>query len=122
MDGGTGTDWLQLTAPGLGIDIASLVGRVGNIEGLHLSNGSDDLALELDAFSVAGITDAGHGLRVVLDNGDTLHIGGSWLETGRNTDGDGHETVDYALFTGADTSVLPASLLHVQWLAAGSPG
>ena len=121
-DGGDGTDWLRLSAPGLGIDLSSLLGRASNIEGLRLSNGSDDLTLSLDALSVAGLTDADHDLQVVLDNGDVLAIAGTYLETGRNTDVDGHETVDYALYSGSDTLVPPTALLHVQWLAAGSPG
>jgi len=121
VDGGGGDDWLQFTAPGLSVDLASLMGRVGNIEGLRLDNGADDLDVQLDALSVASLTDARHELNLRLDNGDTLTIGGTYLEIGRHTDPDGHETVDYALFGSADTTAPPVSTIHVQWLAAGAP-
>jgi Ca2+-binding RTX toxin-like protein len=121
VDGGSGDDWLQFTAPGLSVDLASLMGRVGNIEGLRLDNGADDLDVQLDALSVASLTDARHELNLRLDNGDTLTIGGTYLEIGRHTDPDGHETVDYALFGSADTTAPPVSTIHVQWLAAGAP-
>ena len=120
-DGGSGDDWLQLTAPGLSIDLAGLVGRVSDIEGLRLNNGAADLDVQLDALSVAGLTDGRNDLWLRLDNGDTLTIAGTYQEIGRHTDADGHETVEYALFDTADTSLPPASTVHVQWLAAGSP-
>jgi hypothetical protein len=119
VDGGSGTDWLQLTAPGLGIDLSGLVGKVSNIEGLQLNNGSNDLTLSLDALSVASMTDSRHDLQIRLDSGDTLNITGQNTETSRVTDADGAVHVDYALYTGLESNGQPTSVVHVHWLAPG---
>jgi Ca2+-binding RTX toxin-like protein len=119
VDGGSGTDWLQLTAPGLGIDLSGLVGKVSNIEGLQLNNGSNDLTLSLDALSVASMTDSRHDLQIRLDSGDTLNISGQNTETSRVTDADGAVHVDYGLYTGLESNGQPTSVVHVHWLAPG---
>jgi Ca2+-binding RTX toxin-like protein len=120
VDGGSGTDWLQLSAPGFGIDLTGLVGRVSNIEGLQLNNGANDLTLSLDALSVASLTDSRHDLQIQLDSGDLLTINGTSVETSRVNGPDGSVQVDYALYMTPDTSGQASSVIHVHWLAPGS--
>jgi len=116
VDGGTGNDWLQLTAPGTAIDLSSLIGKVSNIETLQLDNNSADLALSLTLTTVLGLTDSRHDLVIQLDSGDTLSISGNYVETGRSTDAQGAVTVDYALFAGTDTTATPDATLHAHLL------
>jgi trimeric autotransporter adhesin len=121
-DGGSGDDWLQFLNSGSSIDLTGLLGRVQNIESLHLSNGSNDLGVVLNAASVAGITDNRDTLALRLDSGDTLNITGTYVETSRTTAGDGSVQASYQLWTGSDVLLPPSSYLNVNWLAPGVPG
>ena len=121
VDGGSGDDWLQFTAPGLAVDLRALVGPVQNIEGVQLADGAAGTALTLDALSVASLADARNALQVQLDNGDTLTITSTYVETSRVTAPDGAVTASYGLYTGTDTSLPPSSTLNVYWLAPGAP-
>jgi hypothetical protein len=116
-DGGTGTDVLQITTPGLAIDLSSLMGVASNIETLQLTNNSADLTLTLSAANIMSLTDSNHDLLVQLDSGDTLNIASTHVETGRSTDASGNTTVDYGLYASTDTSGAAAATLHVQYLA-----
>jgi trimeric autotransporter adhesin len=121
-DGGSGDDWLQFLNSGSSIDLTGLLGRVQNIESLHLSNGSNDLGVLLDAAAVAGLADNRDTLALRLDSGDTLNISGTYQETSRTVAGDGSVQASYQLWSGTDVLAPPTSWLNVVWLPPGSPG
>uniref|UniRef100_UPI0025C6D345 beta strand repeat-containing protein n=1 Tax=Aquabacterium sp. TaxID=1872578 RepID=UPI0025C6D345 len=116
-DGGSGSDVLQITTPGLAVDLSGFVGVASNVETLQLSNNTADMTLTLSAANVVSLTDSNHDLVVKLDSGDTLNISSTHVETGRTTDASGNTTVDYSLYTSTDTGGAAAATLHVQYLA-----
>jgi Ca2+-binding RTX toxin-like protein len=116
-DGGAGNDWLQLVSPGAAIDLSSLVGKASNIETLQLDNNNGgDLSVNLSVANVLSLTDSRHDLVIQLDSGDTLNISSTYVETARSTDAQGTTHVDYALYSGTDTTAAADATLHAVFL------
>jgi hypothetical protein len=80
IDGGAGTDTLQLTGAGLSLDLTSLAGsHVKNIEHIDIT-GSGNNTLTLNVHDVLDIPDTEHTLLVTGDAGDTVHKGSGWTQ------------------------------------------
>ena len=105
----------------VGAAARSLIGKVESVETLILADGQAGATVMLNAGVVASLTDTRDTLSLTLDNGDLLNITGTRLETSRVTQADGSVRVSYGLYDTEDTSIPPASLLNVLWLAPGAP-
>ncbi|MEH3086241.1 MAG: PA14 domain-containing protein [Xylophilus ampelinus] len=114
-DGGAGEDVLRLTAPSGAVDLASLTGRVQNVEAIDLHNGMrGDMGVTLSAAVLSSLTDSRAALSLVMDQGDTLNLTGSWLQTGTATLANGNTVNDYALY--ASPGGAQVGTLHVEHL------
>jgi hypothetical protein len=118
-DGGAGIDTISFTSVGSAFDIASLIGKVSNMEVIDVRNG-DDGGVDISSLALTSLTDANHSLTVKLDAGDTLNITGNatTLSVGTGTDAGGDYFETYAVYAGTDHSVASIGTLTAVWQAA----
>ncbi|HBJ34310.1 MAG TPA: hypothetical protein DDZ51_05995, partial [Planctomycetaceae bacterium] len=87
IDGGLGTDFLELVASGQTIDLTDASIMVREIEGIDITGtGDNTLVISIDSVKAASSTT--DTLRVISNVGDTIEFGGGWkAEQARFIDG-----------------------------------
>ena len=77
INGGSGFDWLVLTANGQSLDLTANVSKITNIEVISLSSASA-ASLSLTAADIPLINASGNSLYVLGEADDTVTVGGTW--------------------------------------------
>ena len=118
-DGGAGIDTINFTSVGSAFDIASLIGKVSNMEVIDVSNGADG-SVNISSLALTSLTDASRSLSVMLDSGDRLNItGGATTQTlGTGTDAGGNYFETYAMYADANQTLPSTGTLTAVWHAA----
>jgi hypothetical protein len=100
-------------------DIASLIGKVSNMESIDVRNGGEG-SVDISSLALTSLTDANHSLTVKLDAGDILNItGGATTDyVGSGTDAGGGYFETYTMYASADHSVASVGTLTAVWHAA----
>jgi len=93
--GGNGRDTVSLDSSGTTFDLTTISdNRIVDVEAIDI-RGTGDNALTLDFQEVINISSSSNTLAIRQDSGDTINIGGGWVQTSRRT----VESVAYEVFT-----------------------
>ncbi|TAN47558.1 MAG: hypothetical protein EPN21_17215, partial [Methylococcaceae bacterium] len=111
LDGGKGTDALELTGEGLNLNLADLAGQLQNLEAIQL--GANVLKLTPD--SVAALSSTSNSLRVSGGAASTVRLGNGW-HSGADTLLDGVTYHSYS--QGQATLQLDAGIGSVRYTPA----
>lgn len=81
IDGGTGTDTLELSGSGMNLNLATLRNRIDSIEKINLT-GSGNNTLTLSALDLRNLSDNSNTLTVEGNAGDLVDLDNTWTDDG----------------------------------------
>ena len=118
-DGGAGIDTISFTFVGMSFDVASLIGKVSNMEVIDVRNANNG-SVSISSLALTSLTDANSSLSLSLDNGDRLNItGGATTQTlASGTDAGGNYFETYAMYADANQTLPSTGTLTAVWHAA----
>ena len=105
IDGGTGTDTLEIQGASLAIDLGDL--PISGIEAVDIT-GTGDNVLTLNVMDVLDASDSTNTLKVLGDLGDQVVAEGGWTSAGQQVDGG----VTFDVYTAGEATLMVDSDLN----------